>query len=272
MEGNSSIVKEFDVTLVHLFAKELEKQKDIVAVEEPLHILVNGEHYASILCSPAQKEELVAGNIVSEGLINSIDDIREIKEGARGEFRVTLKEGIDVLKRLEVSSSFKRLVLTACGGADAWPMSKLIDRINIPKVVSTTRFAARTISEGAKGLNVLASTFRKTGGVHEAALYDVQGTLIAFAEDVGRHNAVDKVLGTVLLRKQSLTDVFLALTGRMTGDIVLKAARTKIPLVVSISAGIDSGIEVARKTGITLLGFARADRMTTYSFPERVIL
>jgi len=272
MEGNADMVKEFDVTLVHLFTQEAEKRKDIVAVEEPLHILVNGEHYASILCSPSQKEELVAGNIVSEGLIGSIDDIREIKEGTRGEFRVTLKEGIDVLKRLEVSSSFKRLILTACGGADSWPMSKLIDRISVPKVMDTTRFAARTVSEGAKGLNVLASTFRETGGVHAAALYDIQGSLIAFSEDVGRHNAVDKVLGTALLRRRSLTDAFLALTGRMTGDIVLKASRMRIPLVVSISAGIDSGIEVARKTGITLLGFARADRMTIYSSPERLIL
>jgi FdhD protein len=271
MKSNAGIAKEFDVTCVHVLTKEVEARRDAVAVEEPLHILVNGEHYASILCSPAEKEALVVGNTVSEGLVGSIDDIREIQEGTQGEFRVTLKEGINVSKQLEVSSSFKRLILSSCGSADSWPMSKLIDRINVPKVIDATRFAASIVSEGAKGLNVLASTYRKTGGVHAAALYNTEGGLIAFAEDVGRHNAVDKVLGLVLLRRQTLAGNFLALTGRLTGDIVLKAARLGIPLVVSLSAGIDSGIDVARKTGVTLLGFARGDRMTIYSFPERLM-
>jgi FdhD protein len=118
----------------------------------------------------------------------------------------------------------------------------------------------------------LASTFRKTGGVHAAALYNAQGGLVAFAEDVGRHNAVDKVLGLTLQRRQALAGNFLALTGRMTGDIVLKAARLGVSLVVSISAGINSGIDVAVRTGVTLVGFARSDRMTIYSFPERLVL
>jgi FdhD protein len=271
MNSGTGIIKDYEVTLVHLFTKGVENRRDMVAIEEPLHIFVNGEHYASILSSPAEKEALVVGNMISEGLVSSLEDIREMREGRGGEFRVTLKDGIDVLKKLEISSSFKRLILSSCGASEAWPMSKLIDRINMPKVVDMTRFAANTISEGTKGLNVLASTFRKTGGVHAAAVYNAEGSLIAFAEDVGRHNAVDKVLGLALLHGQTLSGIFLALTGRLTGDIVLKAARLGIPLVVSLSAAIDSGVEVARKTGVTLIGFARSDRMTIYSFPERLV-
>jgi len=272
MSGSIGIVKDYEVTFVHLYTKEVESRRDVVAVEEPLHIFVNGEHYASILCSPANREALVLGNIVSEGLIHSLEDVREIQVGAEGVFYVTLKEGIDVSKRLEVSASFKRLILSSCGVADPWPMSKLIDRIHVPKVADMTRFDANVVGEGARGLNVLASTFRKTGGVHAAALYNAQGGLVAFAEDVGRHNAVDKVLGLTLQRRQALTGNFLALTGRMTGDIVLKAARLGVSLVVSISAGINSGIDVAIRTGVTLVGFARGDRLTIYSFPERLVL
>jgi len=264
-------IKEVDVTLLRLTKEEMEKRRDSVAIEEPLHIIVNGEHYASILCSPSDMEALILGNVVSEGLIKSQDEIQEMQQGKGNEYRITLKEGIDISKRLQTSSSFKRLILTSCGSVKAWPLTKLIDRISIPRVTDPTKFSPGMVSERVRALNILASTFRKTGGVHAAALYDAQGNLTALAEDVGRHNAVDKVLGLALQQRLSFTATFLALTGRLTGDIVLKAARVKVPLVTSLAAAIDSGIEVAIKTGLTLVGFVRGDRMTIYTFPERLM-
>ncbi|MEM2094478.1 MAG: formate dehydrogenase accessory sulfurtransferase FdhD [Candidatus Bathyarchaeia archaeon] len=271
MINTSNVVKAYEVTFVHISTKEVKKQTDYVAIEEPLQIFVNNKHYATILCSPMEKEVLVVGNIFSEGLVNSLDDVLEIRPGTNGEFYVTLREDIDVSKRMETLSFFKRFILTSSNATDIWSMSKLIDWIQVPRVSDTTLFDADVISKGTKRLNDLASIFRKTGGVHAAAVFCSQGELLALAEDVGRHNAVDKALGKVILQKQASKGKFLALTGRMTGDIVLKAARLRIPLVVSISAGINSGIDIAEKTGITLVGFARGDRMNIYTFPERLV-
>ncbi len=118
---------------------------------------------------------------------------------------------------------------------------------------------------------MLAERFRKTGGVHVAALYSAKGELVALSEDVGRHNAVDKVIGVGTAKKLDFENLFLALSGRLTGDIVLKAARMRIPIVASMAAAVDSGVEAAQLTGITLIGFVRGKRMNVYTYPERIV-
>jgi len=268
--GRSGVTTGVEVALLRSGIKGVERRRDEVAVEEPLHILVNGERYATILCTPSDKEALVVGNMISEGLIRTLDEVSEIQPGEGGAYLVRLREDVDILKRLDVSSSFKRLILSTCGSDTIWPFSKIIDRINVPKVEDSTRFSPQVIIEGVRNLNVLAGTFRKTGGVHAAALYTYEGTLIAFSEDVGRHNAIDKVIGLTLQQGRGFRGTMIASTGRLTGDIVLKAARMKIPLVASIAAAINSGVEVGAKTGVTLAGFVRGGRMTIYTSPERV--
>jgi formate dehydrogenase accessory protein FdhD len=131
---------------------------------------------------------------------------------------------------------------------------------------------ADVVSESTRRLNTIAETFRRTGGVHVAALYTADGELVDCAEDVGRHNAVDKVIGSCALRKRDFSKCFLASSGRLTGDIVLKAARMKIPVVSSLAAATDSGIEVAKRAGVTLIGFVRGQRMNVFTFPERVTI
>jgi formate dehydrogenase accessory protein FdhD len=131
---------------------------------------------------------------------------------------------------------------------------------------------AETVLNCVNRLNFTAETFRKTGGVHVAAIYEDGGTLVTSAEDVGRHNAVDKAIGTCALRNIEIGECFLALSGRLTGDIVYKAARVGLPIVASMAAAIDSGIRVAKDTGLTLVGFARGKRMNIYTFPQRILL
>jgi FdhD protein len=268
--SQKAVTRGVEVTFLRGFGREVEKRIDEVAVEEPLHILVNGEHYATVLCTPSDKESLVIGNMISEGLISSFEDINEIRPGENGSYLVRLRDNIDIIKRLEISSSFKRLILSSCGSATTWPFSKIVDRVNLPRVVDSTKFTAQLISESVRNLNVISGTFLKTGGVHAGALYNSEGSLMAFAEDVGRHNAIDKIIGLAAQRGIKFTGTLIASTGRLTGDIVLKAARMKVPLVASLAAAIDSGVEVAAKTGVTLVGFVRGDRMTIYTFPERV--
>jgi FdhD protein len=108
--------------------------------------------------------------------------------------------------------------------------------------------------------------------VHAAAVCGGDGTVVAFAEDVGRHNAVDKVVGSAALNGVSLGECFVASTGRLTGDIVLKAARVGIPIVASLAAALDSGIVVAKEADLTLIGFVRGKRMNVYSSVRRVVV
>lgn len=266
-------VRKVEISFLRVDSGKVERKTDFVAVEEPIHILLNREHYATILCTPTDREALVMGNLVSEGIVHSPKEIREIKIGKNGECKVSLIGDIDVVKRLDFSLPFKRLVLSSCGSTSQWPFSKLLDRIKIPKINVKTRLKAEIVLNSVKQLNKRAIIFRRTGGVHAAALYKQNGELISFSEDVGRHNAVDKVIGLALLEECDFNfeQCFLTSTGRLTGDIVLKALRLRIPVVASLASAVDSGIEVARKTGVTLIGFVRGYRMNLYTYPERII-
>jgi FdhD protein len=110
----------------------------------------------------------------------------------------------------------------------------------------------------------------KTGGVHAAAIWTRDGVLVAIAEDVGRHNAVDKAIGMAMILKTDLSQCFLTLTGRLTEDIVLKSAMTNLQIVASLAAATDSGIALARKINLSLIGFVRGRRMNIYSASERI--
>jgi FdhD protein len=119
-------------------------------------------------------------------------------------------------------------------------------------------------------LDSKAAVFKRTGGTHAAALLDSKGEVLAFSEDIGRHNAVDKVIGEASLKRISLEQTILASTGRLSAEIVCKAVNVSIPVVVSLASSTDKGIEVAEKRGLTLIGFVRGERFNVYSHPERI--
>lgn len=266
------MIKKVTVSRVDTSKHTVEKEEDMVAEEAPLHIFVNQTHYATILCLPSQLKELAVGYLLSEGIIKTVNEIQEIKVNKQGKCQVRLKPAINLAKRIAVAQPFARIVPSSCGSADYWPLSKLIDKLALPKSHVNFRVKAEIISDAVRGLTPLAEVFRRTGGVHVAALFTSEGKLVTYAEDVGRHNAVDKVIGTVALKNLNFSDKFLASSGRLTGDIVLKAARVGIPVVASLSAAVSSGVEAAHLTGLTLIGFVRGTRMNIFSHPERIIL
>ena len=242
-----------------------EKIVDCVAEEKPLHILINRVHYATIMCSPSNLKELAIGHLLVEGLLKSVDEIEEISLREKSICRVKLKKKVDAEKRLKTLKSFSRVIFTACGSRQPYQFSGMLR-----KVQSNISVKAETLLNCVNRLNSDATTFRKTGGVHVAAIYKNNGTLVALAEDVGRHNAVDKVVGRAALMKVDFNGCFLVLSGRLSGDIVFKAAKVGIPIVASIAAALDSGIAIAKKTRLTLVGFVRGKRMNVYTCPERV--
>jgi len=255
-----------EIVKIDVSAKKAQKITDYVAEEKPLHIFLNRTHYGTIFCSPSNLKELAVGHALSEAIVKSVEEIEEISLKDEGVCRVRLKPHVDLEKRLKLLRPFSRVILSACGSPSPFQYSG-----KLPRIKSDLKVKAEVILNCVNSLNSIAETFRRTGGVHVAAIYKSDGNLVAFAEDVGRHNAVDKVIGIGALNKADFGECFLALSGRLTGDMVFKAARVGVPIVASLAAAIDSGIAVARDVGLTLIGFVRGKRMNIYNFPERIL-
>jgi len=258
---------EVEIVKIDVAHKQVQRTKDNVAQESPLHVFLNRTHYATILCSPSKLKELALGHVFAEGIVRSMEEVGKISVEEEGVCRIKLIGAVDLEKRLKLLNHLSRVILLACGGDRPYKPSE-----RLAKIESDLRIEATTILDCTIRLNFAANTFRKTGGVHAAAIHRSEGDLVAFAEDVGRHNAVDKVIGTAVIGNTDFRKCFLTLTGRLTSDIVVKAARVGLPLVSSLAAAIDSGIAVAKNTNLTLAGFVRGKRMNVYSVPERILV
>jgi FdhD protein len=256
-----------NIVRIDVSARKAEKTTDYVAEEKPLHIFLNRTRYVTVFCSPSNLKELAVGHAISEGVVKSMAEIEgvDLKE-KEGVCRINLRADVKIDERLKLSQHFSRVIFSACGSNTPYQPS-----LGLGKIQSDVTVKAETVSNCVNHLNFIAETFRKTGGVHVAAIYATDGTLVTFAEDVGRHNAVDKVIGSCIMKEIDVRNCFLALSGRLTGDIVLKAAKTGLPIVASLAAAIDSGIAIAKDVGLTLVGFVRGRRMNVYSFPERIL-
>jgi FdhD protein len=235
-----------------------------VAVEAPANIYLNKQHLVTLLSSPTMLCELAVGHLFSEGILKDKETIKEVLV-AGTDVHVKLKSAAEVeLERIKIG----RVVTTACGSLVDYLalLAQIKTKISTQYSVST-RDIERMVTE----LNSGSRVFKATGGIHSAAIFKGT-TMVAFAEDVGRHNAVDKVVGASVLKGVNFGTSVLVTSGRQTADIVAKAAQMGIPFSISISGPIHSGIKLAEKVGITLICFARGRRFNIYTSPERVRL
>jgi len=228
---------------------------DNIAIDTPFCIFVDGLPFRTLISSPDELRELALGHLVTEGVIKDMDEIAEesISEG-RADF--TLKTPVDLA---EISFERERLITTACNTekVDTGVLEGLrVNEANAPD--------PNVIFDLMKKLNENSVNFKATGGTHSAILSYNDGEFMESAEDVGRHNAIDKAIGSGMIHGYPLDKCSLACSGRLSGDMVLKAARSGIPIMCSISAPLLSGIAVAEKTGIKLYGFVRARRFNQY--------
>jgi FdhD protein len=256
------------VARIDVANRRLERKEDIVAKEVPLHVFLGAVHFVSFLCSPTLLKEMVIGHLLTEGVVCSVDEVITVDFDSENRCFVTLRK-TDMGEHVILAKPFAQLIVSACGGAGYRSLSELLDSVEL-KPLPTWQVDVKTILEGVRRLNTLADVFRKTGGVHVAALFNRGGKLVVLAEDVGRYNAVDKAIGAAALSDRDLGECFLALSGRLSGDIVLKAVRAGVPVVTSLAAAVDSGIVVAEKAGATLMGFVRGNRMNVYADVGRV--
>lgn len=240
-------------------------QYDDVAVEAPVKIHLNDRHLVTLFASPGDERELATGHLLDEGIVETFSDIMETQVMDE---RVCVRTGPNARIHLD-ADSYPRVVPTACGSSGN--LDALLQRIRKPASELEYQVESRALLAMVEELNRTGTVHALTGALHSAALFDSNG-LLTCAEDVGRHNAVDKAIGKGAIKGVEFSRTILVTSGRQPADIVLKATRMNIPISVSMRGPISSGIIAAKKTGVTLIGFARGQRMNIYSFPERVIL
>lgn len=255
-----------------------EETDDIILYESPIDLYVNSKPLVNIICLAKDLKELSIGFLFSIGVIDSMKDIKEIKVNElENSIFVELKEQVKFnIENLDITP-VSRVVDTTCGISSPWRnmIKDSLDKANIKDAIKAKdyiKIKASTIFSAIKQMQINTPLYRETGGCHGAAIFDFNGNLLSVKEDIGRHNAIDKVIGDMLLRGHDFENLFLTSTGRLTGDSVLKSIKAKIPIVVSLSAAIESGIRLAFAYGITLIGFARGARMNIYTHSNRIEL
>ncbi|MFC1919144.1 formate dehydrogenase accessory sulfurtransferase FdhD, partial [Chloroflexota bacterium] len=222
---------------------------DIVIEEQPLTVILNNNELVTLLCSPAGLKYLAIGFLFSEGVLTSKDEIKKVTvDDVRGVVRVETEDDNEVAREL----LFKRLITSGCGrGASFYSVTDAQGHL---RTESRAIISAPEILDLAKEFQHRSQTYRATGGVHSAALCDRRNILV-FCEDIGRHNAVDKVFGECILQNISTDEQIMLSSGRISSEIVLKVAKRNIPILISKSAPTSLGIRLANDLGITLVGF-----------------
>jgi FdhD protein len=240
-------------TFLRLHGGHLEETEREVVREQPLTIHVNGERFLTLLCSPMQLEALIVGYLWMEKVIAGVDEITglEVSE-VDGQAHVTLAR--------PVTLPTERILTSGCGGG----ITFRIDHRLFPPLASSLRVSPDRLAARMKDLFEAAVCYKASRGIHGAALSDADRLLVT-AEDVGRHNAVDKVKGEALLRGIPTDDRILLSTGRISSEMLLKAARMGVPLVASRTSPTEMAVCLAEQLNITVCGYVRADSLNLYA-------
>jgi len=269
------------------------EQVDSVAVEEPLEIRVATEPLAITMRTPGDDAQLALGFLFAEGIIRSIDEVGAVShcgrpgdEGFGNVIDVTAAPGVSLDVEKVQATRRGTLTTSACGVCGRRSVDDLLSLCG--QVPPGPPLSLHLVASATERLRQAQMNFARTGGVHAAAALDAQGTVLAVYEDVGRHNAVDKVVGA-LLQTRSVTaesalrsaarpsaevgskPMLLVVSGRASFEILQKATMARIALVASVSAPSSLAIDLAHRCGITLAGFVRGGGFNVYTHPERLV-
>ena len=262
--------------VTHLVGETATQRADTLVVEEPLEIRVNGSPVAVTMRTPGSDIELAQGFLLTESVIYERDDVATVRY-CRGEddgvnsynvLDVTLRAGLGVPDSV-VRNFYTTSSCGVCGKAslDAVRLASRHSPGDDPSTV-----AAATLIAMPDRLRSAQKVFAATGGLHGAGLFDSDGTVLAVREDVGRHNAVDKVIGWALENERiPLSGSVLLVSGRASFELTQKAVMAGIPVLAAVSAPSSLAVDLAAESGLTLVAFLRGDSMNVYSRPDRVV-
>jgi FdhD protein len=232
--------------------------------EMPVTIFVNGQELVTLLCTGHHLNELAVGFLRAEGFLESPEDLQHLKTDAdAGTVRVISRQDTSLLGKLWN----KRTITSGCGKGTLFYHA--VDALLAEPLTSDLHIAPAQIWQRMQDLSSLSQTYRHTHGVHNTALADPDSILL-FRDDIGRHNAVDMIIGYSFLHDLPLTDKILITTGRLTSEILIKAAKVGLPVLVSRNTATSLAVELATALNITLIGYVRNGKSTVYSGHHRV--
>ncbi|WP_332634170.1 formate dehydrogenase accessory sulfurtransferase FdhD [Halalkalibacter flavus] len=246
----------------HLFSRV----EDDIVIEFPLTIYINNEEFATMVCSPSNLEELVIGFLASEGVIHFKKEIKEMSIDQERGFAYVQLHTTEIKNQQFFS---KRFIGSCCGKSRQFYFQNDV-RTAKTSMTSTTVTAEQCI-DLMKKMQDTSVVFKNTGGVHNAALCTAHELIIS-RSDIGRHNALDKLYGYSLLNGISVRDKILVFSGRISSEILTKAAKIGVGIVLSKSAPTDLAIQLAEDLNITAVGFIRGSSFNIYSHPKRIVL
>jgi FdhD protein len=260
--------------------QEQRQREDLLTVEEPFEIRIAGRSLAVIMRTPGNDAELAMGFLFTEGIIQSAQDVVKIEDALDADglpmanvVNVVLSNTHQSGNMQVQAGAFERhfAVSSSCGLCGKNSIADLMCSTP-PLETDTLRIPAATLYELSERLHAEQAVFSHTGGLHAAGLFSQEGELLLLREDVGRHNAVDKLIGYGLLHNTyPYNKHILLVSGRTSFEILQKALLARIPCVVAISAPSSLAVELAASSGITLVGFLRGHSMNAYTHPERII-
>jgi formate dehydrogenase accessory protein FdhD len=258
--------------VAHIDERGTRRRPDTLVVEEPLEIRLSGQPLSVTMRTPGDDFDLVTGFLHGEGVVRNADDIRAMRYCADTDtlnvIDVTLAEGVEP-PEVSVDRSF--YTTSACGVCGKTSIDAIRQRTRYDVRADTVRLEPETLARLPETLRAAQRVFDRTGGLHGAGLFDAGGTLLAMREDVGRHNAVDKVVGWALKDKRvPLTGHVLLVSGRASFELTQKALLAGIPALAAVSAPSSLAVDLADEAGMTLVGFLRGPSMNVYSGAERL--
>jgi len=272
-----------ELPVAHWQDNEQQQREEHLAVEEPLEVRLDGRSLAVIMRTPGHDFELACGFLFSEGIIQSHADILSIEDAVDAD-GLPLANVVDVALRSSstdvtgasnssAAPAFQRhfAVSASCGLCGKNSIADLL--CNVPPLTEDgTRMAPATLYTLTARLRAQQDVFSHTGGLHAAGLFTRAGELLLLREDIGRHNAVDKLIGHGLLHSTlPYSQHILLVSGRTSFEIIQKALLARIPCIAAISAPSSLAVELADTGGITLIGFLRDHAMNVYTHPERIV-
>lgn len=238
---------------------------DNVITERPVTIMIDRVGSFTVMCTPSDLEALAIGFIFSEGMISRMDEV--VETYTKPELPDVI--GIEIQDPTKIGIGRNLIIASSCGMCGVRNIDKMIQTIQ--PCDQTFKVTNRLLVETMQKLRRLQNIFDLTGGSHGAAIFDRSADIISFAEDIGRHNALDKAIGKCLLSGQGPQGYGVALSGRVSLEIVTKSAKAGIELIAAVSAVSSYAVSASEKWNITLCGFVRPDKINVYTGLERII-
>ncbi len=250
-----------DVQITRWSGGAIETRDDIVAVEEPLQVVVDGRPLAVLMRTPGDDELLVMGFLLTEGIIDKASQARRIDLEARDNHAMVFL--ID-----DHQCDWERLTrhlfsASSCGLCGKATIEAILQ--SHPPIENRPEFEPEVIQKAPDVMRAAQANFDSTGGIHASGIFSKTGELLVLREDVGRHNALDKVIGEGLIKGIDFSECFLLVSGRISFELMQKAVAARLPLVAGISAPSSLAVSFAKTSGQSLIGFLRPPTMNTYA-------